>query len=318
VLAPELREIADTWPSGQFATLDANSCAVARSAHDELVRSLPVAEDDRVGWEDTQIQVVGDEREIPVRIYAPTAHRSARPALVYYHGGAFAMGRPRSEHARTLRIAADLGAIVVSVDYRLAPEHPFPAGFNDCYAALLWTREHADRLGADPGRLAVGGASAGGCLAAAVALAARDRNGPALACQFLICPVLDDRLQTGSMRRMAEVPVFNSADAERMWSFYLGPNHRSVGSETPSIYAAPARAADLRGLPPAYVMTAEYDPLRDEAIDYAMRCLASGVTVELHNVAGAVHGFDVLTDGPLARFALQAQLDALARLLGPG
>jgi acetyl esterase/lipase len=318
MLAPELRGIGDTWPSGQFATLDANSCAVARSAHDELVRSLPVAEDDRVGWEDTQIRTAGAGHEIPVRIYLPRAPRSARPALVYYHGGAFAMGRPLSEHARTLRIAAEVGAIVVSVDYRLAPEDPFPAGFDDCYAALLWTREHADRLGADPGLIAVGGASAGGCLAAAVALAARDRNGPTLACQFLICPVLDDRLQTESMRRMTQVPVFNSADAERMWSFYLGPDHRSEGSEPTSSYAAPARALDLRGLPPAYVMTAQYDPLRDEAIEFAMRCLASGVTVELHNVAGAVHGFDVLADGPLARFALRAQLDALARLLGPG
>ena len=227
MLAPELREIQETWPSGQFATLDVNSCAVARRGHEELLRTLPVAEDERVGWEDTQIQVPGEGPGIPVRIYSPHARRSARPALVYYHGGAFAMGRPLSEHARTLRIAAELGATVVSVDYRLAPEHPFPAGFDDCYAAMLWTFEHAERLGVDPGRVAVGGASAGGCLAAAVALAARDRDGPSLACQYLICPVLDDRLQTESMRRMAEVPVFNAADAERMWSFYLGANHRS-------------------------------------------------------------------------------------------
>lgn len=145
-------------------------------------------------------------------------------------------------------------------------------------------------------------------LAAAVAQRARDVRGPAVAFQFLVYPVIDDRLATPSMRAFVDCPVFNPADAGHMWKLYLGGMRGRV-----SPHAAPGRAADLRNLPPAYVMTAEYDPLRDEAIDYATGMMRAGVSVELHNVARAVHSFDLLGAGPLAAFAIEAQLDALRR-----
>jgi acetyl esterase len=146
-------------------------------------------------------------------------------------------------------------AVVVSVDYRLAPEHPFPAAIDDCYAALEWVAANAEDLGVDPAAIAVGGVSSGGALAAAVSLLARDRSDPAVAFQLLINPVLDDRLDTASFRAFPDTPLWNSRDVAVMWDLYLGPERGQV-----SPYAAPARAADLAGLPPAYVLTSEFDP----------------------------------------------------------
>ena len=309
-LAPELADLARAWLPGQFARLEVAAIPAARAEHQAMLRSRPPVADERVDWSDSLIDGAGD-RQIPVRLYQPRDRAAACSALVYCHGGAFAMGNPESEHRRTLALAGDLGIVVVSVDYRLAPEHPYPAGLDDCYAALEWTAREASRLGIDSRRLAVGGASAGGALAAGLALRARDTGGPPLAGQFLICPVLDDRLTSHSMAALKNAPVFGRADAAHMWRLYL-PN----GSTQAESYAAPARATNLEYLPRAYIMTAEYDPLRDEAIEYALRLLQSGVSVELHNVAGAVHGFDVLADGPLARAAARAQADGLHRLLG--
>jgi acetyl esterase len=154
--------------------------------------------------------------------------------------------------------------VVVSVEYRLAPEDPFPAGLEDCYAALVWLHESAAELGVDGDRIAVVGRSAGGGLAAALALVTRDRHGPALCFQCLAIPELDDRLDTPSMQAFVDTPLWNRPLAEASWRHYLGDDRSDV-----SPYAAPARATDLSGLPPAYVSTMEFDPLRDEGIAYA-------------------------------------------------
>jgi len=169
------------------------------------------------------------------------------------------------------------------VGYRLAPEHRFPAALDDAYAALAWTAAHATELGTDPGLIAVGGQAAGAGLAAAVALRARDQHGPAIRFQLLNQPELDDRQQTWSAWDFTDTPFMTRGKVTASWRHYLG-------SATATPYAAPARAADLSGLPPAYIATAEYDPNRDEAIGYALRLLQAGVSAELHQWPRTFHG----------------------------
>jgi acetyl esterase/lipase len=208
-------------------------------------------------------------------------------------------------------LVQELGILLASVDYRLAPEHPYPAGLDDCMTALNWLHREAPELGVDPGRIGVFGQSAGGGLAAAVALRARDERGPALCFQFLGIPELDDRLETPSMRRFVDTPMWNRPNAELSWKYYLG----SLVGETP-YYAAPARALDLSGLPSAYVSAMEFDPLRDEAIDYGSRLLQSGVSVELHVFPGTFHGSSAIPGTAVSRRLHDESLQALRRGLG--
>lgn len=244
---------------------------------------------------------------IRVRLYEPHQRQANAPCLVYFHGGGFMAGDLDSEHLRCVRLAAQADCVVVSVDYRLAPEHRFPAAVEDCYAALSWTAASADDLGIDRSRLGVAGVSAGGGLAAAVALMARDRQGPVVAFQMLLFPVLDDRMESPSMTFVG-TPLFDGAAASRMWSSYLGESRTST-----SPYAAPARADDLRGLPATYLATGEFDPLRDEGIAYALRLLAADVSVELHNFAGTFHTFDVFETEVSTR-ATNEQVEWLRRI----
>jgi acetyl esterase/lipase len=204
------------------------------------------------------------------------------------HGGGFVAGDLDSEEVRCLRLADEAGCVVVSLEYRLAPQHRYPAALDDCFTALCWTASSAPSLGVDPDRIGVAGASSGGNLAAATALLARDRGEPAVAFQCLVYPTLDDRMQTASVG-FVDTPMIDGSDVARCWDYYLGADR----SDDVSPYAAPARAVDLAGLPPAYVMTAELDPLRDDGLHYAMRLLEAGVSVELHQFAGAFHAFDL-------------------------
>jgi acetyl esterase len=281
----------------------------------ELLKSIrdpsSSADDDTAGRvRITQMSIEVGKRSIPLRVYAPTGAATTSPAVVFFHGGAFILGDLDTEHHRCLRYAADGGCVVISVDYRLAPEHPFPAGVDDCYQALVWAAEHAEDLGVDSNRIAVAGSSAGGALAAAVALMARDRTGPQVALQILLYPVLDDRMRTHSMHQFVDTPVWDQANNAAMWAQYLATD------EEAGPYAAPARAESLNGLPPAYVMTAELDPLRDEAIEYALRMLRDGVSVELRQVAGAYHGFDdMVPDATISRRAIADQVYHLKQVL---
>jgi len=201
----------------------------------------------------------------------------------------------------------------VSVEYRLAPEHPHPAPVEDCYAALLWTAKNADSLGIDSSRLAIGGESAGGGLAAATALMARDLGEPRLAFQLLVYPMLDDRCSAPSTREAMNLGVWEADDNERAWQALLG---ESAGGVDVSPLAAPSRAADLTGLPPAYVDVGELDVLRDEVIEYAARLNRHGISTELHVYPGAYHGWDVLSpDAAVSKRAVAERQAALRAAL---
>ncbi len=259
--------------------------------------------------------------DVAVRIYRPTEPGAPWPALLWINGGGFARGGAggtiETVHPDVVRICARAGAVVVAPKYRLAPQNPFPAGLEDCYATLRWLVDQADVLGIDRDRVAVGGASAGGGLAAGLALLARDRGGPALRYQLLVIPELDDRLDTPSMIEFIDAPLWNRPDAMLSWRHYLGRSGDAEPGDDVSPYAAPARATDLTGLPPAYVSTAEFDPLRDEGIEYALALLRAGVSVELHQFPGTFHGPNLGRTEAVSRRQEREILDVLRRALHP-
>jgi acetyl esterase len=294
---------------------DIADAAAARALALTLRETTSSAEEETSGRVSVSEQLIPSSdpaTKMAVRIYNPVCGSPSitMPAVVFFHGGAFVLGDLESEHPRCLRYSADAECVVVSVDYRLAPEHPFPAGPEDCYAALNCVSENSSALHIDPSRVAVAGTSAGGALAAAVALMARDRQGPKVALQLLIYPVLDDSMTTQSMQDFVDTPIWDNRNNRAMWKQYLAE------PEAVSSYAAPFRAATLSGLPAAYILSAEFDPLRDEAILYALRLLQSGVSVELHQVAGAYHGFDQqVADAAISRRVLQSQVQYLRQFL---
>ena len=307
---PELAPWAPVFSQLSFADIPA-----ARAGEAQLVGALPPY-DPPVPLDVDELLVPGPAGapDVRVRRYRPADNDGPLPALVYIHGGGFVAGSLELYDADCRRIAAEVGAVVFSVDYRLAPEHPFPAGLEDCYATLVWLADQAGELGVDPDRIAVGGESAGGGLAAGVALLARDRGGPRLCLQFLGIPELDDRLATESMRRLgADTPITTLANGEISWDSYLGKEVR--GTDQVSPYAAPTRAADLSGLPPALVTAYELDALRDEGIDYAHRLLAAGVPTELHVYPGAFHACTWLSHAAICQKILADLVDALRRRL---
>jgi acetyl esterase len=230
--------------------------------------------------------IPGPGGDIPVRIYTPEGEEAAWPCLVYLHGGGWVLGNLDSVDAICRILANRAGCKVVSIDYRLAPEHKFPAPLDDGYAAVEWVRDHAAELGVDPQRLAVGGDSAGGNLSAAIALKARDEAGPALRYQLLVYPVTDYHFGTASYQDNADGYLLTRDMMEWFWGHYL-PSDDHGGNPL----ASPLRAADLSGLPAAMVVTAEYDPLRDEGEAYADRLEAAGVPVERARYDGLIHAF---------------------------
>lgn len=314
-LDSELARAARLQPYVDFADPLASRRNFARSVKISRALRGSVPAGAGVGVEDRSFTTPGQEHPIPVRIYRPEGVREPAPVLVYFHGGAFVAGDLDTEHDRCLGLAVEAGCLVVSVAYRRPPEHPFPVPGEDCYAAVCWVADSAAGLGADAARIAVGGSSAGGTLAAAVAMMCRDRSGPAPVLQMLLYPALDDRLDSASMRRYPRTAAWHREDSVRMWHHYLAGNaeHRA------SPYAVPARCTDFSGLAPAYVLVAEVDALRDEGIDYAARMMEAGVSVELHHFAGAFHGFDAaVPHAGLTKRALAEQSAALRRVFGQG
>ncbi|RNL77533.1 alpha/beta hydrolase [Nocardioides marmorisolisilvae] len=295
-LDPELAPIVELIPdtSGAFDDIPA-----ARAMFDEWLPAGPVPGEESVEIRDE----VADG--VPVRIYRPRGVAGDLPGILYLHGGGFCIGSIDTEHGGAVSLANAVQAVVVNVGYRLAPEHPYPAGLEDCYTALKFL---AALEGVDTNRLAVHGQSAGGGLSAATALLARDRGGPALCFQALGIPELDDRLETPSMTAFTNTPMWARPQAIKSWEYYLGGQQADQ-------YAAPARAEDLSGLPPTYLVTCELDPLRDEGLTYAMRLLAAGVPVEVHNYPGAFHGAQLVPGAAVVQRMNDDLVGALKRAL---
>ncbi|MEX0171391.1 alpha/beta hydrolase [Streptomyces sp. LMG1-1-1.1] len=288
-----------------------------RELYEEMNRAALAAQppNDRVEYEDLTVPGPADAPDVAVRVYRPAGTKGAGllPGILYIHGGGMVTGSVETDHRQVLPLVEAVGAVVVSVDYRLAPEHPHPAPVEDCYAALLWMSGQAAALGVDAGRMALYGGSAGGGLAAAVALLARDRGTPRLAFQMLPYPMLDDRNITPSSHEITDIGIWDRAANLQGWQALLGD---PMGTDGVSPYAAPARAADLSGLPPAYLDVGELDLFRDENIDYAHRLMQAGVPVELHVYPGGIHAGELLApDSELAIRINEYRLRALDRAL---
>jgi acetyl esterase/lipase len=255
-----------------------------------------------------------DGDDILVTVMSKQGHDTSGPGIYHAHGGGMIVGDRFTGIESLIGWIDRYDAVVVTVEYRLAPEFPDPYPVEDCYAGLVWTADHADELGIDLGRLIIAGGSAGGGLAAGTALLARDRSGPALAGQLLMCPMLDDRDNTVSTLQIDGVGVWDRGSNVTGWNALLGDRK---GGEGVSIYAAPARATDLSGLPPAYIDCGSAEVFRDEDVAFASALWAAGVQAELHVWAGGFHAFEGFAPhAAVSQAALAARDSWVARILG--
>lgn len=280
--------------------------------------ALPVEGDFTHGGDFTEhaLTVPGrDGADVPLLLWRPTWTAAPTGLLYWIHGGGMILGTHRGpEIPGLLATARELGLAVASIGYRLAPEHPHPTPVEDCYSGLVHLTANAADHGVDTARVVVGGASAGGGLAAATALLARDRGGPGLAAQLLVYPMLDDRNDTVSAHQMAGLGVWDRTSNDTGWNALL---QGAAGAPDTSPYAAPARAADLSGLPPAFLDVGSAETFRDEVVDYAARIWRAGGVAELHVWPGAFHGFDSFAPHTaLSRQATAARLPWLRHTLG--
>jgi acetyl esterase len=249
---------------------------------------------------------------IELSIFEPDDRAQREPCLIYLHGGAFAMKAVPVHMILMCEYAAKTPCKIVFVDYRLAPKYAFPVGLEDCYAAFEWVCQHSEELGIDPGRIAVGGDSAGGALAAGLALMARDRNALKLCFQMLIYPVTDARQITESVKTFTDTPMWNSVQNEKMWKQYL-----KDGIPGKREYASPMEAPSFANLPPAYVEVSEFDCLRDEGISYAQALQQAGVAAELNKTVGTIHAFEIAMKSEIVRESIARRVDALKRAFYP-
>ncbi|WP_228120202.1 alpha/beta hydrolase [Streptomyces fagopyri] len=255
----------------------------------------------------------GTDPKVRVRVYRPAGSGAPSPCLYYIHGDGLVPGSAGSDDAKASWLAQAVGCVVVSAEYRLAPENPYPAAVDDRFAGLRWLAGSPHELGIDPDRIALHGSSAGGCLAAATALLARDRGGPAIAHLMLISPMLDDRCPTASHGTNTGFRAWSRGANIQAWQAYLG---KVFGTDRVPAYAAPARADDLAGLPPTYVDVGDLDLFRDEAVDFAHRMMRAGVPVELHVHPGGIHGGETLApEADLSARVRSYRLGALRRAL---
>lgn len=275
-------ELAAALP--QLPVIDLRDLEVARRERAARTAAAPQPSLEGLDVQDLVI-CAPDGTDVGVRLYRPTG--PVRAGLLHVHGGGFVLGDVAMDHPRCAALSRDLGVAVVSVDYALAPEHPYPRPVDDTWHAWCWLVDQARVLGLDPGRLALHGVSAGAALATAVALRSRQLPGYRPAFVYLASPVLDDRLATPSMTAFDDTPMWTRANAVLSWAAYLGDG--VAGTDTVPVDAAPGRATDLSGLPPAYLAVMEFDPLRDEALAFAAALVRDGVPVEAHLFPGTFH-----------------------------
>jgi acetyl esterase/lipase len=306
---PELLGMLD---SVTVAELTREVLEPARAYMDSLTEPLDAYARSDVLVERRSIPPTDRTREVTITLYRPRAATRPLPTYLSIHGGGYVMGTSAFNGRSNVALAAALGCLVVAVDYRLAPEAPAPAAVEDCYAALAWIHENAQELGVDRTRVAVGGDSAGGGLAAALSLLARDRARYPICFQLLIYPMLDDRSAVAGTRANSHVGEFIWTQRNNWfgWEAYLGKDPGSPG--IPAYHAA-ARAQSLAGLPPACVYVGALDLFLEEDVAYVMRLLAAGVPAELHVYPGAFHGFDRALGSRIATIATSDAQRALER-----
>ncbi|ODR10124.1 esterase [Mycobacterium sherrisii] len=265
--------------------------------------------------QDAIVSTTPGQQGVSVRIYATPEPASPVPALLYVHGCACAMGGTAMADFTARMVVEWAGVTVVAVDYRLTPEHPYPAGLEDTYAVLQWLFDRGKGIGIDPDRVGVLGEGVGGGLAAALTLLDRHRDSR-LSAQFLDAPIVDDRLSTPSMRQFVDAPMWQSHDLALHWSYYLRETAKPGSVEVP-ICAAPARATakDLSGLPPAFVTTYQIDPTRDEGLAYARTLIEAGVPTDAHHYAGAFHLAHVIPGTAIGLRMIDDRIKAIRRML---
>ena len=310
---PQIQEVIDALAASEFGPVHELTPAEGRTQYERMVKARGIEPAPVDAVEDRAIP--GPAGGVPVRIYRPDPDAGALPALVYYHGGGHVIGNLDTHDAVARNLCNGAGCVVVSVDYRLAPEHKFPAAAQDAFAAVQWCAAHGAELGIDPERMAVGGDSAGGNLAAVAALMARDAGGPAIRLQVLVYPVTDYACDTASYRTYAQ--GYGMLEAQSMRWFR--DHYLSGEADRLDWRAAPLRAADLSGLPPALVLTAQCDVLHDEGEAYAQRLRAAGAEVDYRDCEGMIHGF--FTMAPMIDGAVRAQAlvcEALKTAFGSG
>lgn len=279
----------------------------------EMMGSIP--DSPHVAKEDWTVPGLKGAPEVPVRVYRPVVGAGTLPGLFWIHGGGYVLGNIQQDDHIMQHIVEAVGCVAVSVEYRLAPEHPFPAPVEDCYAALKWMADHAAELGVDATRIAVGGASAGGGLAAGLVLLARDRGEVKITFQLLIYPMIDDRDASPSSEAFTDAPVWNRQDNRYGWRAYVG---NAAGGSDVSPYAAASRATDLTNLPPTYIAVGSHEVFLDEDVEYALRLARAGIPVELHVYPRAFHGWDLLAPAAAVSQRSEAERDqALKRALHP-
>lgn len=308
---PELLPLIEQMPGFQ---LSAEMLPATRQMMAEMMTAAAPLLPDNVRREARTIPGPEGPPEVRVLIFAPKAEASNRPAILHIHGGGYVMGSPEMATANAIAWAQELGAVTVSVDYRLAPETPHPGPVEDCYAGLAWLFDNAAALGVDAGRIAVAGESAGGGLAAATCLLARDRKRYKVAHQHLVFPMLDDRTVVDPDPSPYLGQFLWTREANRFgWTALLGG---APGGKGVSPYAAPARAQDLSSLPPTYMICGALDLFLDEDMDYARRLIRAGVPTELHIYPGAPHGFMFVQEAQVAKAFARDSLAALKKALG--
>ncbi|MDX2855267.1 alpha/beta hydrolase [Streptomyces scabiei] len=311
-LAAALEAIKDMVPRG--LTMD-DIPAMRQGPGIALLAQLDLTMDGFFEVEDRLVPGPPGEPEISLLICRPAAPATpaALPVIYHVHGGGMIVGNNRVGVDAPLAWAREVGAVVVSVEYRLAPENPYPAPIDDVYAGLLWIADHAEEIGADAERIVITGASAGGGLTAALALLLRDRKGPRPVGQMLMCPMLDDRNDTPSVYQMEGLGAWDRTANDTGWTALLGERR---GGPDVSPYAAPARADDLTGLPPAFLDVGSAETFRDEVVAYATRLWQAGGAAELHVWPGGFHGFESFAPQAVLSQACQAaQVAWLRRLL---
>lgn len=315
-LDPECAAVLNEIPEGYSlnSMLDFDDLPTSRERIRNAMEAMGGDEETLGTVQTEEITVPGSKKEgLQLRVHTPADGTGPYSCVYWIHGGGMILGSAEEEDATAHRLVDELDCVVVTPDYRLAPEHPYPTPVDDCYAGLNWVSENATEIDVDNSRIVIAGPSAGGGLTAGVTLRARDEGEPELCFQMLIYPMIDDRNETVSSKQVTDIGIWDREMNIKAWDAYLGSRS---GSDDISPYAAPARSSDLSGLPPTFLDVGTHDAFRDETIMYAQQLVASGVQAEFHLWSGGFHGYDTFApEAQLTKETWETRFDALQQAL---